>query len=119
VHVLAVGRAHPGVVGGGVDAELAERLGVLLGALAGGGVDQAGLASPMARSTTASRRCSSSRNDCTSSDRLGRSKPLTTTCGSSSRSRRTISSRTGGEAVAVSASTRGRPTRSIAVCRRR
>jgi hypothetical protein len=31
------------VVGGGVDAELAERLGVLLGALAGGGVDQARL----------------------------------------------------------------------------
>ena len=63
--------------------------------------------------------CSSSWKRRTESRMFGRSKPRTSTTGSRSPSRSTISSRTGGAAVAVSATIVGRPSASAAAPRRR
>jgi hypothetical protein len=101
------------MVGGGAQAQLGQPRGVLLAVAPGAGVDDAGLASTAARSSTASRFSASSRQRTTSRSRLGRAKPRTITSGSRIPSRSTMSSRTGGDAVAVSATTRGRPMASM------
>ena len=103
---------QPAVVGRGAHAALAQRVGERLGALLGRRVDDARRVVASATQSSSARVLRRASATCsTPSQMFGRSKPRMTTSGSRRRRSSRISARTGGAAVAVSASRTGSPER--------
>ena len=115
--------SHPRVVGGGAQRARAQLRGQLLRLAPRRDVDDPGRrrrarSAPRSARRLRSAPCSPWKRS-TEKRRFGRSNPRISSTGSRSPSRATISSRTGGAAVAVRASTGGRPSASIAAPSRR